>query len=78
MVVISYLEIEPLKLDLQTKKILNLKSLVPSEIHKKKKKKRKNLESRMGDLPRTYQRTQIDRALPGSVARGLDRAENRT
>ena len=46
MAVISYLEIEPLKLDLQTKKILNLKSLVPFEIHKKKKKMK---ESRVSD-----------------------------
>ena len=66
-------------------KNLNLKSLVQSEIHQKKKK---NLESQMGDLPRTYQRTQkkekkkkrtqIDCALPGSVARGLDRTRNQT
>ena len=43
---ISYLEIESLRLDLYTNKILKkIKSLVQAEIHKKKKKKKKKLRN---------------------------------
>ena len=91
MTVIFYLEIESLKLDLQTKKILkkfksqvsyNLKytkgkmkeSRVSENISENLGKKKKN----QNILENPKKKTQIDCVLPGSVARGPDRAGNQT
>ena len=94
MTVIFYLEIESLKLDLRTKKILKkFKSQVSYNLKYTKGKmkesrvsenisenlgKKKNQNISENPEKKKKKRTQIDRALPGSVACGPDRVGNQT